>query len=53
MEYVWMMPPFGKGEPKEFEAKPEIILPLMNAGWNQCAPPDPPAGEGEVTEHVG
>lgn len=53
MMTVWMMPPFGQGEPKEFEDKPEIIVPLMNAGWNQCAPPDPPAGGEEVTEHVG
>jgi hypothetical protein len=49
--HVWMMPPFGQGEPKVFEAKPEVLVPAMNAGWSQC---DPPAvGEEEVTEHVG
>jgi hypothetical protein len=34
-----MCPPFGEGEPKEVEAKPEILVPLMNIGWSQCAPP--------------
>jgi len=45
---VWLAPPFGQGEPKAFEAKPEIIVPLMNAGWSQC---DPPAAQ-EVTPDV-
>ena len=41
---VWLAPPFGQGDPKQVEAKPEILVPLMNAGWSQCAPP--------VTEEV-
>lgn len=36
---VWMAPPFGEGEPKEVEARPEVLAPLMVAGWNQCEPP--------------
>ncbi len=36
---VWMSPPWGVGEPKEVEARPEIISRLMVAGWSQCAPP--------------
>jgi hypothetical protein len=36
---VLMRPPFGEGEPKEFEAKPEVLIPLMNTGWSQCEPP--------------
>ena len=36
---VWMMPPFGVGEPKQVDAKPEVLVPLMNAGWSQCEPP--------------
>ncbi len=36
---VWLAPPFGAGEPKEVEARPEILTPLMVAGWSQCAPP--------------
>ena len=46
---VWMKPPFGEGEPKEVEATPEVLLPMMNAGWNQC---DPPATPQEVTPNV-
>ncbi len=37
---VWLRPPYGQGEPQEFEAKPEILVPLMVAGWNQCPPPE-------------
>ena len=48
---VWMKPPFGLGEPKEVEAKSELIVPLMNAGWSQCEPPA--SNDEEVTEHVG
>jgi len=39
---VWLQPPYGLGEPKEFEAKPEILVPLMVAGWSQRAPPAKP-----------
>ena len=45
---VWLGPPFGQGEPKAFEAKPEVIVPAMVAGWSQC---DPPADE-EVKANV-
>ena len=47
---VWLAPPFGQGEPQEFEAKPEILIPLLNAGWSQCYPPA--NSEEEVTEDV-
>ncbi len=36
---VWLMPPFGAGDPKEVEATPEVLTPLMGAGWRQCEPP--------------
>lgn len=50
-ETVWLAHPFRQGKPKAFEAKPEVLVPAMNAGWSQC---DPPAsGEEEVIEHVG
>jgi hypothetical protein len=44
METVWMQK-YANGEPdptvppKEVEAKPEILFPLMNTGWNQCEAP--------------
>ena len=50
METVWMMPPFGAGEPREFEAKPDVLVPAMVAGWTQCAPPESAAEE--VTDNV-
>jgi hypothetical protein len=46
---IWMRPPFGEGEPKEVEATPEILVPLMTQGWNQC---DPPATAQEVKTDV-
>ena len=36
---VWLVPPYGQGEPKEVEAKPAILVPLMVAGYSQCPPP--------------
>jgi hypothetical protein len=39
MEKAWLAPPFGIGDPKEFEATLEILTPLMVAGWSQCDPP--------------
>ncbi len=36
---VWLKPPFGVGEPKEVDATPEVLTPLMVAGWSQCEPP--------------
>ena len=50
---VWMKSLFGEGEPKEVEATPEVLVPMMTAGWNQCEPPGaaPAAGQ-EVTTDV-
>ncbi|MCW5982694.1 MAG: hypothetical protein KIT09_31690 [Bryobacteraceae bacterium] len=48
-ELVWLAPPFGQGEPKQVEAKPELIVPLLVAGWSQC---EPPTKNEEVTENV-
>lgn len=36
---VWMQPPDG-GEAEEVSATPETLVPLMVAGWRQCAPPE-------------
>jgi hypothetical protein len=49
METVWMLPPFGVGEPKEVEATPAVLVPLMVSGWAQC---EPPATKEEVTTDV-
>ncbi|MCC6363089.1 MAG: hypothetical protein IT165_06160 [Bryobacterales bacterium] len=35
MHKVNMKPPDG-GEPVEVEARPDIIVPLLVAGWSQC-----------------
>jgi hypothetical protein len=48
-EKVRMMPPFGVGEPREVDATPEVLTPLMVAGWSQC---DPQADDEEVTANV-
>ena len=48
MDKVWMKP-FDGGEPKEVDATPEVLGPLMVAGWSQC---EPPAKNQEVTTHV-
>jgi hypothetical protein len=48
---VWLAPPFGKGEPKEVEASPEVLTPWMIKGWYQCAPPAP--AKQEDKKHVG
>ncbi len=42
---VWLRPPFGQGEPKEVEATPGILTPMLVAGWTQC---EPPAGNQEI-----
>jgi hypothetical protein len=47
-DYVYMRPPFGDGEIRKVEAKPDVLTPLMVAGWNQC---DPPAADEEVIPH--
>ena len=46
---VWMRPNDGHSEPREFEAKPDLLVPLMVSGWSQC---EPPAKETEVTTNV-
>ena len=46
---VWLRPPWGIGEPKEFDATPDVLTPLLVAGWSQC---EPPAKTQEVTTHV-
>ena len=46
---VWMKPPFGVGEPKEVDATPDVLTPLMVTGWSQG---EPPAKTQEVTTHV-
>ena len=46
---VWLRPPWGVGEPKEVEATPDVLVPLMVAGYSQC---EPPATDEEVTENV-
>jgi hypothetical protein len=45
----WMSPPFGQGEAVQVEAKPEVLVPLMVAGYSQC---EPPASREEVKEDV-
>lgn len=35
---VWMEPPSG-GAPKEVDATPAILVPLMVQGWRQAKPP--------------
>ncbi len=37
---VYMKPPFDLGEPKEVDATPDVLVPLMLAGWSQCEPPE-------------
>lgn len=48
-ETVWMCPPFGAGESQEVEATPEVLVPLMVAGWSQC---EKPVGNQENLTHV-
>jgi hypothetical protein len=49
MGKVWMMPPWGEGAPVEVEATPEVLGPMMVAGWSQC---EAPANTQEVMTHV-
>ena len=46
---VWLRPPWGEGEPKEFDPRPDVLVPLLVAGWSQC---EPPASREEVKEDV-
>ena len=46
---VWLRPPWGEGEPKEFDATPDVLTPLLVSGWSQC---ERPANTQEVTTHV-
>ncbi len=41
---VWLRPPWGVGEPKEVEATPDVLVPLLVVGWSQCEPPAPKEG---------
>ncbi len=45
---VWMMPPWGAGEPEEVEAAPAVLTPLLVAGWSQCAAPGQEEGKTDV-----
>jgi hypothetical protein len=49
MDKVLMKPPFGVGEPKEVDATPEVLTPLMISGCCQC---DPPPATQEATTDV-
>lgn len=49
VEKVWLLPPWGGGEPKQFEATRDVLVPAMLAGWRQC---EPPALKEEVKENV-
>lgn len=49
MATIWMMPPWGEGTPVEVEPKPELLTPMMVAGYSQC---EPPAHTQEVTARV-
>ena len=52
-EFVFMRPPWGEGEIQKVEAKPDVIGPMMVAGWSQCEPPAvAPVITQEVTTHV-
>jgi hypothetical protein len=46
---VWLRPPWGVGEPKEVDATPDVLVPLLVAGWSQC---EPPVATEEVKEDV-
>jgi hypothetical protein len=46
---VWLRPPWGEGEPKEVDATPDVLVPMMNAGWSQC---EPRAATDEVKQDV-
>ena len=39
---VLLKPPFGQGEPQEFDATPDVLVPLMVSGWSQCEAPGRP-----------
>jgi hypothetical protein len=38
MDKVWLVSP--EGVTREVEAREEILVPLLVAGWRQCPPPD-------------
>ena len=48
---VWLRSPFGQGEPKEVEATPKVLVPLMVTGWSQCEPPEPDREGNEDAHH--
>ena len=51
MEKAWLAPPFGVGDPKEVDATPEILTPLLVAGWSQCDPPQQKISEVKDVDH--
>ena len=51
MHTAWLVPPFGAGEPKEVEATPEVLTPLLVAGWSQCDPPQQKISEVKDVDH--
>ncbi len=48
MDTVWLLPPWGKGEPKEVDARPDVLARLMIQGWSQCEPPAKQEGNDNV-----
>ena len=50
MDKVWLSPPWGQGEPMEVDATPDVLTPMLVAGWSQCEPP--PVTAQEATKHV-
>ena len=51
MDRVMMKPPFGAGDPKEVEATPEVLTPLLVAVWSQCDPPQQKISEVKDVDH--
>ena len=50
---VWMRPPCGDGDAKEVESTPDVLVPLMVAGWSQCeAPKSALAKQEDVQQEV-
>jgi hypothetical protein len=48
---IWLVPPWGVGEPQEVDATPEVLVPMLVAGWSQCAPPEMKEEEVETNVH--
>jgi hypothetical protein len=50
-ERIWLAPPWGRGEPQEVEATPDVLVPLMVEGYSQCAPPEKKKEEVKTDVH--